>query len=324
MASGRQIPREHPAEGTVCALSADRDPADGAAADRGRLRLHATARGIGGAPFVGGVRARHRRYDRPLSGASARRGRQAVARDWRRAPSHGCRVDAAAGAAAADASHIFRRAGSADPGVAHRAQRPNSRAVLGRRGRPLRTDGDSRRSRLRRVAFHHAAKPRLRRQRAHFHSLDARRVDRPVGRGDPVSAQSNSSHPAFGGRRGGLRERPRSRISAARRTRGSTSRLCLHRDEAAHRTRRRTAHDHAERRQPRSQDYPHAFQAVARDDRGLDGNRAAATGRRRNAGDAGRLSGVRARRWRRADDADEPALDARGTARRRRASWRRA
>ena len=54
----------------------------------------------------------------------------------------------------------------------------------------------------------------------------------------------------------------------------------------------------------------------------FDGNRAAATGRRRNAGDAGRLSGVRARRWRRADDADESALDARGTARRGRASWR--
>ena len=58
--------RRHAAEGALCALPAHRHRADGAAADRGRLRLHAAPLGPGHPSLVGGGRARRRRHGRSL------------------------------------------------------------------------------------------------------------------------------------------------------------------------------------------------------------------------------------------------------------------
>ncbi len=251
----------------------------------------------------------------PLSRHAARGRRPEIARDRRRPLSDDGRIDAAAGLAAARAENLFRRARSADSRPAGGNRQSVARSLLGRSGRTLGPDGDPRRSRLRGAEAHHPAFARLRAQRADFHPVDGRRLDGADFGGDPVPAQPDPADPSAGRSGGRFRQGTRRRIPAARRARSASGRLRVHRNEAAHRAGERTAHRHAEWRQPRPAHDPDPLPALGRNDGRGSRGRAAAGRHRGNARHAGGLSRLCEGRWRRADDGHQSARRSRGVAR---------
>ena len=110
------------AEGPLQALASDRDRADGSAADRGDVRLHAASLGSGDPQALRGGGARRRSADRPLSKAAARGGRRLFGESRVRKVPHGRVLAAGRSFAAGHASLLLRRIGSADADPSERDQ----------------------------------------------------------------------------------------------------------------------------------------------------------------------------------------------------------
>ena len=205
-------PRRGAAEGALQALAPDRDRADGAFADRGDVRIHAASLGTGDPPAFRGGGARRRGADRPLSEASARRGRHLSGQSGVRTVSHGRDLAAGRSSAAGDASILLRGTGSADANPSQRNQEAGRAAFLARYRRPIGPDGNPRRSRRPSASPGDPPRARLRGERPYFRALDARRDDRPADRCDHFPSQSDPAHPASRASGGGFRQGPGSRL----------------------------------------------------------------------------------------------------------------
>ena len=194
------------------------------------------------------------------------------------------------------------------------------KAVLDRYRRPLQPGGNPHPARRRRDADFRPAQRGLCVEFGDLHLLDAGHLLDPADRLGAVPAQPDQADPAAGRCRRKLRQGPRgAELPSPRRARSAPRRARLSRDEIAHRALDRAAHRDAGRRQPRSAHHPDPLQAGTGADRRQSGSRRHAQGCRRDVRHAGGLSGVRARRQRRAGAADRHGAGAGGIAQRRRA-----
>ena len=136
-----------------------------------------------------------------------------------------------------------------DQALSERNAQADRPAVLDRHRRALGAGRDPHPARQQRDARVRAAQRRLRVELGDLPALDGRHVAGAADRRDPVPAQSDQADPAAGRRSRELRQGPRgAELPAARRPRSAPRRAGLHRDEAAHRARDRTAHRDARRR----------------------------------------------------------------------------
>ena len=200
------------------------------------------------------------------------------------------------------------------------ARPPDRQAVLDRHRRPLQSGRNPHPARRRGDARLRPAQRGLRLEFGDLPVLDGRHLLDPPDRRGPVPAQPDQADPAARRRRRELRQGPRgAELPPARRAGSAPRRARVPRDEGAHRALDRAAHRDAGRRLARSAHHPDPLQAGTGVDRRQPGSRRHAQGRRRDVGHAGGLSGVRARRRRRARAADRHDAGAGGTAQRRRA-----
>ena len=291
---GRLAAQAH-AQGPLCPRLADLDSADRAAAVRCRLCLHAAALGSDHEPAFRGGRPRHGGDRRALPQLPAGRGPPDSDPHRRRGSGREAHRQAEGAAAAVDAAKLLL---SARPRPAARARTPAQIPILDRHlEQPFRHD--RRAARRRRSRTRHDANAGLRLQLTHILHLDDARLGSDLGDRHDLFAQPDSPDPASRQSGGGVRQRSRCALPAERRARGAGGGSGLPGDEASRRTRDRSAHDHAQRRLARSAHDHHALQAVALASRQDGGHDRAAQGRRRDGGDAGGLSRLRARRWRR-------------------------
>ena len=235
------------AEGPLRARVAHHHPADGdpTVGDRFRFRRAAIQRSHRTPVRRRG--ARHRRADRHLSRPSAGR-RQGADSPHRAGPARpGGRFPALERHAAAGAEAVFLVARF---GAVGRIAQADRAALLDRHRRQIGAGRDQGAARQHRDPRVRAPQRGLCVERGNLPALDVRHLGGVDRRRHHLPAQPDQADPAAGRCRGKLRQGARgAEFPPARGARGAPRGAGFHRDEDARRTRHRTAHGDARRRQ---------------------------------------------------------------------------